>query len=262
VIPSFQIRFATEADVSEMSIVERESWGDGATDSDTLAERIRVFPKSTPTLRDISGRIVAFATALRISAYDFSTPSPSWNEITGRGRFAGVHDPKGQALYGVNLSARRALTAAGAARAAVEAIIGLVCDLRCQILVLGGRMPLYHTFRQHFDADDYIRLRRQDGRIFFLDADAGAVRDGGKACVLLSTPRRIQPREWPEVDRRTAFRVIRKAEPLDPQIAFHLSCRCAGVPLEMIRAMPEYFEDASSCNYGVLYRWTNPFTIL
>ena len=258
-IPNIRLSFATLRDVPEMFLVERESWGDRASDAETLAERIRIFPQSTPVVRDATGRMVAFGTALRISSYDLSGPSPSWSHVTGYGRFADVYDPKGKVLYGVNLSALRWLTAAGAAHSVVEALMGLVCDLRCHKIVLGGRMPMYSSLRRQFEADDYIRLRRYNGGVFFLDHDDRMVRYGGPAGSLPIKAERMTPRVWPAVDDHVAIRVMHQGKPLDPQIAFHLNCRCAGIGLEAVRAIPDYFDDPASCNYGVLYQWKNPF---
>jgi ribosomal protein S18 acetylase RimI-like enzyme len=53
------------------------------------------------------------------------------------------------------------------------------------------------------------------------------------------------------------FATIKKensAKPLDPEISFY---RKAG--LEIVKIIPDYFEDPESLNYGILLLWRNPF---
>ncbi len=45
-----------------------------------------------------------------------------------------------------------------------------------------------------------------------------------------------------------------KGRPLDPQVKFYTSVE----GLKAIKALPNYFDDPESCDYGVLLRWRNP----
>jgi hypothetical protein len=43
-------------------------------------------------------------------------------------------------------------------------------------------------------------------------------------------------------------------KPLDPQVRFYTSVE----GLKAVKALPDYFDDPDSCDYGVLLRWRNP----
>lgn len=59
-------------------------------------------------------------------------------------------------------------------------------------------------------------------------------------------------------DRMTAeeylVAVDHHGDPLDRQVKYYTS----SVGLRVLKALPEYFDDPESCNYGVLLRWRNP----
>lgn len=158
------IRTAQSDDIDGYLEAQRVSWGDDmAADRAKLESRFKTFPEGI-VIAEKSGRVIGAVTTIRIQDYD-PEAAHSWEEITNNG-WCNTHDPDGKVMFGVDMSATD------------DAPEGIHDDLlvRCMWIiiknglkkgVLGGRLPGYHKYADHMSAEEYLWLKRGDGK--FLD---------------------------------------------------------------------------------------------
>lgn len=151
------IQVASLADIPDLVVLEEEVWAEGQRASAEMwLSRIERFPEGTLIARR-SGTAVAAASMLQLS-YDPDHPIATWAEATGDGCIRN-HDPSGNAIYGVNISAIS--TANGLASDLIEEAKRLVISRGLDFGVLGARMMRYHRVSELITADEYVDLARQ-----------------------------------------------------------------------------------------------------
>jgi hypothetical protein len=98
------VRPATLQDIDEMLRIEGEAWPDGARATRRMLQaRTSTFPEGQ-LCAFANGQMVGHA-ATQIVRLDLSMPPATWFEATDNGYIVGTHEPDGDTLYGVNMSA-------------------------------------------------------------------------------------------------------------------------------------------------------------
>ena len=203
-----KIRQARIEDIPEILSVEKTTWGEeAAATREMLDSRLRIFPEGT-LVAEVDNKIVGIVVTERVN-YDSQKDSFSWYEITDNGYIKNSHIPKGDTLYGVDLSVLPDFQKLGIGSKLLETIAKLAIKYNIKQGMLGGRMVEYYKHANKISPEEYINL---------------------------------------------SVKTEKGVKPIDPEIYFY---KRAG--LEIVKLLPNYFEDPESFNYGVLLRWSNPF---
>ncbi len=215
-----KIRQARVDDIEAMLLVEEKAWPENLRASREMYEsRLGTFPQGT-LIAEMEGKIEGVVVVQIIN----STSIPdirSWSEATDDGYIRNSHDPKGNSLYGVNLSVCPRIQSRVAV-ALLEAVGKLVIRHNFKQIVFGGRIPSFARY--------VGRYCEKNG----ISAISDEKRDKIAEHYIQATSRR--------------------GNPSDPEITFYQK---AG--MKMIKLLPNYFDDPESLNYGVLFIGLNPF---
>lgn len=215
-----RIRQARVNDIEAMLLVEEKAWPESLRACQEMYQsRLGTFPQGT-LVAEIEGEIEGVVVVQIIN----STSIPdirSWNEATDYGYIKNSHDPKGNSLYGINLSVRPR-TQSRAPVALLEAVGKLAIRHNFKQIVLGGRIPGFARHLRHYCQKNGISVISDEKRDKIAEDYMRATNKRGN--------------------------------PLDPEINFYQK---AG--MKIIKLLPNYFEDPESLNYGVLVLWPNPF---
>jgi len=121
-----------------------------------LQLHLEMFPEGQFSILDAQGRLLADATAMRISS-EWALRPHRWSDITGNGSLA-THQPNGDAFYGVDLAVDPDFQDMGLAHHLYAARIELATRLGCRFFVAGTRMPGYHLAADHLTPEGYLAL--------------------------------------------------------------------------------------------------------
>lgn len=154
---SVKIRQARVEDIEGILIVEEEAWPEGLRATrEQFISRIETFPEGT--LVAITNDNIIGVIATEIVSYDLKNPISNWNEVTDYGFIKRTHNPKGDTLYGVDLSISRFI--GNASKLLMEEIGRLVIRYNLKQGILGARIPRYHKFADRMTAEEYVNGRR------------------------------------------------------------------------------------------------------
>lgn len=156
-----KLRNATLNDVNEIEKVEQKVWGNEAAGIDMIASRIETFPEGT-IVAVKSGKIIGVVFTQLINGKN--SGAKTWYEYTDNGLLKNTHDPKGDTLFGVDLSVLPEHSGKGVGTNLLIAVGELGVRLGLKKGMLGGRIPLYKDY-DHMDVNDYIKAKDDNGRI-------------------------------------------------------------------------------------------------
>lgn len=159
---SIQVRRAALEDVPEIIRVENETWppGEAATEA-MFRSRIQTFPEGV-YLAEHQGRLVGVVAFERLD-YDIDNPIPTWKEATDNGTIRGSHDPNGNTIFGIDLSATpRAPHGTGTRLLYEVGRYAIYNNLKRGIL--GGRIPKYSEYADRMTAQEYLDAEDDQGR--------------------------------------------------------------------------------------------------
>lgn len=215
-----KVRQARINDLEAILSVEEKAWPESLRASREMYEsRLHTFPEGT-LVAEIEGKIEGIV-VVEILNFSSTPHIRTWKEVTDHGYIRNSHDPKGNTLYGVNLSVSPHIQSR-VAIALLESVGKLAIRHDFKQIVFGGRIPSFAR---------YLRQYRKK-----------------KGISVISEEERDKIAEH-YIDATT-----RRGRPLDPEISFY---QRAG--MKIIKLLPNYFEDPESLNYGVLLLWPNPF---
>lgn len=247
----FFVRTATPRDVRECHEIDVDAWGAASAAPEAmLLKRIERYPAGNFVAIDrATGAIVGSTWSLGISGMHAVS---TWEATSGKGTYDGVCDPHSDTLYGINMSVRPGYSGRG-----VGEHLALRCAEMAWILgkrwaLMGCRIPEYHKWQAVFTAEDYIRLLRHSGSLYFVDPMTGMTHVGPKAATLFGTAARVNPRAWPMISAAP-----QGARTFDGELAYFTSFVVRGQPCRILRLLPGYFPDPESCDYGALISWEN-----
>lgn len=208
-------------DIPRLLWIESIAWRNGVQFGEAhFRSHLRIFPEGQLCFEDEQGAVWGFVNLMR---FRFSPRRPlgrSWAEITADGHIA-THDPRGNWLFGVNLSVHPHGYFSGATEALLVAAAKVCASLHLRGIMLGGRMP------------GYARWLRRRSR----EAVAPVVSDIALARSYMDA--RVEDENG--VGRR-----------LEPQLGLYES-----YGLRILAPIPGYMPDGKSGDFGVAMTWTN-----
>jgi hypothetical protein len=153
------LRAASQADVSALTALEREVWGDGAASIETLTSRLRNCPEGNLVAETRDGRLCGFVSFCRIDYERYAVENHcSWYDLTGNGT-ASTHDPDGPDLFGINLAVPY-WAPKGTSTALMLATLKAGIRVGVRRGLLGARICGYHKRAGSMTADEYAWSKR------------------------------------------------------------------------------------------------------
>jgi hypothetical protein len=156
-------RNARLEDLDQIIRLDNEVWKDFPATRETIESRIRVFPEGN-FVGIINGKIVGYA-AVQLIDYDINDPRTlTWNEITDNGTLKSTHNDCGNIIFGVADTVYEELHNFGIGYSLFMSCwkVGVSRNVRGGIL--GSRIPLFHQYSDKYSVEEYIGLRREDGK--------------------------------------------------------------------------------------------------
>jgi ribosomal protein S18 acetylase RimI-like enzyme len=151
-------------DIPQILEVEKAAWGEErAATLEMLKSRIKIFPEGT-LVALIDEKIVGFVST-QIVNYDLEKNASTWYEATDNGFITKTHNPKGNTLYGVNLSVHPLYQKKGIGKQLLINVAKLAVKYNLKQGVLGGRIPNYYRFADKIKVEDYIKIDNKKNNI-------------------------------------------------------------------------------------------------
>ncbi|MEX2450123.1 MAG: GNAT family N-acetyltransferase [Rhodospirillales bacterium] len=149
------VRQATLQDVAEISALSKRIYSPDPWHTEAMIRgQINNFPEGQ-FVSEMDGRIVGHCATFIVDGKTALKPH-SWDEITGNG-FASRHDPKGDYLYGMEVSIDPDQRRLRIGQRLYDARRKLCERLELKGIVFGGRMPGYARRRHQYpDPKDYL----------------------------------------------------------------------------------------------------------
>jgi len=157
-----EARTANLNDIPHILSIEERVWPVGLrANHDMLRSRMLTFPQGqvVATFRD---RICGFLST-QICDFDIRNPARSWYQATDSGHIRRTHNPNGNVLFGVNLSALP-VREANVVDALLLAAGELIVRFNLEGAALGARLARYYRFAGSMTADEYARAVTGRGR--------------------------------------------------------------------------------------------------
>lgn len=146
--------------IDEVMRVEAEAWlEEWRATRDKFEARLEVFPEGF-FLASSQGQLAGVSTS-EVVNYDPKNPPKTWDEITDNGFIRGTQNLAGNALYVVSVGVSADFQGQGIGHKLVEAQKELTKRLSLERLVLGARIPGYHSYHQTHptvSAQNYVTL--------------------------------------------------------------------------------------------------------
>ena len=119
-----------------------------------LKKHIHIFPEGQ-LCAEINGEIVASASSLVVTLKP-QYSDHTWHDITGYGLFT-THDPKGDTLYGADISTHPKLQRKGIGTMLYNVRKNLAIKMNLRRIVIGGRLFNYYKYANEISALEYSR---------------------------------------------------------------------------------------------------------
>lgn len=167
-----RIRLASVADIDRMIAIDNAAWWEGvAFTREQLESQLRIYPEGT-WIAEIGTKAVGFVSVLRITS-TFAESIRSWNEATGNGFFT-THDPKGDVLFGANLSVVPEYQRLGIGDHLFATGFASLVRAGMRYGTLGGRLPGLAALngdrvknnQGRLNGTEYADLKDDKGRVF------------------------------------------------------------------------------------------------
>lgn len=159
--PELEIRVAVKSDLPALVELDRITWGeDGAATYEMFESSIRVFPEGI--FAAVLGSKIVGVVVTEIVNYDLVKDAFTWYEISDNGFIKKTHNPKGDTLYGVNLSIHPSYQNRGIGQLLLARVGKLAIDLNLAKGILGARIPAYHKYADRISASDYVKIDKVD----------------------------------------------------------------------------------------------------
>jgi ribosomal protein S18 acetylase RimI-like enzyme len=160
-----KISEATIGDIDEIIEVEKKAWPEGgAATREQFEKRIKIFNEGV-IIAKISGKVVGVVAGELIQSSYLNKESISWSSITDNGYIENSHDPKGDALFGIDLSVDPSYRNRAIGRKLLLQIGRMAVKRNLKCGILGARMPDYYKHSKKVSAKDYIDFRDTTGQL-------------------------------------------------------------------------------------------------
>jgi ribosomal protein S18 acetylase RimI-like enzyme len=153
------VRNVVENDISSIIKLQQESFPYMAKDGmiwkeHHLKSHIKIFPEGQ-FVAEFEGTVIGSSSSL-IVRLEPEHAEHAYNQITGAGMFT-THDPKGDSLYGADVSTHPEMRRMGIASALYEARRQLAVRLNLRRIIAGGRLLNYCEHAKEMSAEEYAR---------------------------------------------------------------------------------------------------------
>lgn len=155
-----KVQQARIEDIPAIIEVEKAAWGEEKAATPELFEsRIKTFPEGT-LVALVDNKIVGVV-ATEIVNYP-EEKCLTWYEITDNGYIKKTHNPKGDTLYGVDLSVHPLYQNKGVGKKLMIEVGKLAIKFNLKRGLLGGRVPYYHKYADRIKIEDYVSLKEKN----------------------------------------------------------------------------------------------------
>ena len=146
-------------DINEILQLQEASFADMAAygmvwPASFLKKHMYIFPEGQ-LCAEINGKIVASASSLVVTLQP-QYSGHTWHEITGGGLFT-THDPKGDTLYGADISTHPKFQRKGIGTMLYNVRKNLAIKMNLRRIVIGGRLFNYYKYANKMSAIEYSR---------------------------------------------------------------------------------------------------------
>jgi ribosomal protein S18 acetylase RimI-like enzyme len=153
------VRNVVEKDIPSIIKLQQESFPHMAKDGmiwkeHHLKSHIKIFPEGQ-FVAEFEGTVIGSSSSL-IVRLEPEHAEHTYNQITGAGMFT-THDPKGDSLYGADVSTHPEMRRMGIASALYEARRQLAVRLNLRRIIAGGRLLNYCEHAKEMSAEEYAR---------------------------------------------------------------------------------------------------------
>jgi ribosomal protein S18 acetylase RimI-like enzyme len=156
-----KIRQANIEDIPQILDVEIAAWGkEKAATFEMLESRINTFPEGN--LVAVMNEKIVGIVCTEIVNYNLEKNSFKWNEITDNGYIKNTHNPKGEFLYGVNLSVHPLYQNRGIGKKLMIAVGKLAIKYNLKGGLLGARIPHYYKYANRIKVENYVKITQKD----------------------------------------------------------------------------------------------------
>jgi len=147
--PTLTIRTARLSDVPAIADLSRRAFGeDAASSSGMIQGQVAAYPDGQFVV-EYDGGVIGYAACFRIDESTAMKPH-TWVEITGGG-YASRHDPKGDWLYGMEVTVDPDYRGYRLGRRLYNERKRLCQSLELRGIVFGGRLPTLAARKKRFD---------------------------------------------------------------------------------------------------------------
>ncbi len=153
------IRNMTKDDIPKIVELQKAAFPHMAAEGvywkpDQLEAHLKIFPEGQ-FVADYNGKIVGSCSSL-IVRFDPEYKEHSWKEVCGDSHFKG-HDPKGDSLYGADVSTHPDNRRLGVATKLYDARKILAIKLNLRRIIAGARLFNYCEFAKEFTPLEYVQ---------------------------------------------------------------------------------------------------------
>ncbi len=216
-----RVREIKERDLERLRWIESIAWRNGVQfDEGHFRSQLAIFPEGQLCFEDEQGHLWGLVNLMKIRFDPRRPPTGSWSEITADG-YITSHDPRGNWLFGVNLSVHPHGYFTGAAEALIDEAARRCAYMHLRGIALVGRMPGYAR---------WLRDRAREG----------CQRNGSSL---------VTAREYMETRVRGSDGSPRR---LDPELSLYES-----FGLRILAPIPRYIPDGKSLDFGIAMAWSN-----
>lgn len=118
-----------------------------------LESHIAIFPEGQ-LVAELDGKVIGSCSSLRMN-FDEYDDRHTWNEITNNG-FITNHNPNGSNLYGIEVMVHPEFRRMKVGHRLYDARKELARELNLKSIIIGGRIPNYHLYKDEMTAREYV----------------------------------------------------------------------------------------------------------
>jgi len=160
----FTIRQAISEDIEQILRLDNEVWQDFPATEKMISSRIEIFPEGNlvAVYRD---KIVGYL-CLQFINYNLEDHPPfTWNEITDYGTLCSSHNLNGEYMYGVAMTVSPKFQNFNIATRLMFAGWSIIVKYNKRGCMLGSRIPNFFDVKDKYSPEEYIHLKRADGKL-------------------------------------------------------------------------------------------------
>ncbi|GAA0357400.1 GNAT family N-acetyltransferase [Bacillus horti] len=152
------IRTYQQQDIAELIGIQQESFpppfpSELWWNEEQLTNHVNLFPQGALCI-EVEGTLAGSVTSL-LTHFDPENPKHTWEEVTDNG-YIRNHDPKGNALYVVDICIRPSYRKLDLGKWLLQSLYEVVVHFHLDRLLGGGRMPGYHKYAHQLTAEQYM----------------------------------------------------------------------------------------------------------